>query len=227
MSLLEVNGICCFYGTAQALFDVSLEVGNNEVVCLLGRNGAGKTSTLRSILGIVRPKKGSISFEGKDITNEPVHERVKMGIGYVPDYRGIFSELSCLQNLKLATVGKRGDLDAAFKYFPELRQHLHKKGRSLSGGEQRMCALGRALILNPKLILLDEPLGGLAPVIVNRLATSVRELKKERSILLVEENAQWALDLADRVYIMQEGKMVFGGTPQEASAVIKKYLAIA
>ncbi|MEM2376661.1 MAG: ABC transporter ATP-binding protein [Sulfolobales archaeon] len=228
MSLLEVKDLCSSYGSAQVVFDVSLEVKSGEIVCLLGRNGAGKTTTILSILGLVKIKKGVILFNGEDITNIPVYERVRRGIGYVPDNRGIFSDLTTFENLKIATIASKTTIDIAYEYFPELKEHLYKKGKNLSGGERTMCAIARALILNPKLLIMDEPFTGLSPGMVDRLVTILKRITKEtgKAILLSEENIPLALELADRIYIMQEGRITFNGSPSEAAKVIEKYISI-
>lgn len=226
-ALLEVDRIDSFWGTAQVLWDISLEVERGKVVALLGRNGAGKTTTLRNIIGLTKPRKGSIKFKGQDVTPKPAHERARMGISYVPDYSGVFHNLTCLENLRLTQVGfKNVDLDLAFKYFPSLRDHLRKGGRSLSGGEQRMLGVARACLTKPELMLLDEPTSGLSPGFVSILSAMIKEIKNETSLLLVEENVPLALSLADRVYIIVEGKMVFGGPPEEARSVAEKYIIV-
>jgi len=226
-ALLEVDKIDSFWGTAQVLWDISLEVERGKVVALLGRNGAGKTTTLRNIIGLSKPRKGSIKFKGQDVTPKPAHERARMGISYVPDYAGVFHNLTCLENLRLTQVGfKNVDLDLAFKYFPSLRDHLRKGGRSLSGGEQRMLGLARACLTKPELMLLDEPTSGLSPGFVSILSAMIKEIKNETSLLLVEENVPLALSLADRVYIIVEGKMVFSGPPEEARSVAEKYIIV-
>lgn len=226
-ALLEVNNIDSFWGTAQVLWNLSLEVQSGSVVALLGRNGAGKTTTLRNIIGLTKPRSGSVKFKAQNVTSKPAHERSKMGMSYVPDYAGVFHNLTCLENLRLTQVGfKNVNLDLAFKYFPSLRNHLKKGGRSLSGGEQRMLGLARAYLTKPDLMLLDEPTSGLSPGFVSMLSATIKEIRNETSLLLVEENIPLALSLADRVYILVEGKIVFNGPPEEARSVAEKYIIV-
>lgn len=226
-ALLEVNNIDSFWGTAQVLWDISLEVETGKVVALLGRNGAGKTTTLRNIIGLSKSIKGSIKFKGQDVTRKPAHERAKMGMSYMPDNAGVLHNLTCLENLRLTQVGfKNVDLDLAFKYFPSLRDHLRKAGRSLSGGEQRMLGLARACLTKPELMLLDEPTSGLSPGFVKILSAMIKEIRSETSLLLVEENIPLALSLSDKAYILVEGKIVFDGPPDEARSVAEKYIIV-
>jgi branched-chain amino acid transport system ATP-binding protein len=224
MSLLEVKNLNSFYGSMHILFDISLSVETGEIVCIIGRNNAGKTTLLLSIIGLLKSITGKIIFDGKDITGLPVYKRVKMGISYVPDYRGIFSSLTTLQNLRLATLqSKQSDLELAFKYFPELYNHLNKKGGSLSGGERTICSIARAIIQQPKLLLLDEPSGGLAPIMRDRISNILKELKKRNiSMLIVEENVDVALELADTIFVLQEGRIVFRGNPEKVGEFIKE-----
>ena len=225
--MLEVNNIDSFWGTGQVLWDVSLEVGKGEVVALLGRNGAGKTTPLRNIIGLAKPRNGSIKFKGQDVTRAPAYERAKMGMTYVPDNAGVLNTLTCLENLRLTQVAHKDvDLDLAFEYFPQLRRHLSKRGRSLSGGERRILGLARALLTKPDLILLDEPSSGLSPGVASLLAENIRKISHKITLLLVEENVPLALSLSDRVYILVEGKILFHGPPEEARAVAEKYIIV-
>jgi branched-chain amino acid transport system ATP-binding protein len=213
--ILEVRGIDAFYGLGHILHGLSLEVAEGEVVALLGRNGAGKTTTLRSITGLTPPRKGEIRYRGRDIAGAPPHRISQMGVALVPETRGIFSYLSCYENL---TIGRRlrsrWQMDSVLERFPKLKDRLNSKGRDLSGGEQQMLAIARALLTGPELLLLDEPSQGLAPLVVSAVMDTIRSLKGERvSMLLVEQNAEMALQLADRVYVIDHGTVVFEGTP--------------
>jgi len=229
--ILEVRRINTYYGLGHILRDVSLHVHEGEVVALLGRNGAGKTTTLRSIAGLTPPRSGEILYKGASIAGLPPHRIARMGIALVPETRGIFSYLTARENLEIARrPGSRWQVDDLLGRFPQLRQVLDRKGRFLSGGEQQMLALARALTTGPDLLLLDEPSQGLAPLVVDAVMETVRELKRERvSMLLVEQNAELALQLADRVYVLDHGSIVFEGTPARLRAdreVTATYLAV-
>jgi branched-chain amino acid transport system ATP-binding protein len=229
--MLEISKIHTFYGDSHILFGVSLNVKQHEVVALLGRNGVGKTTTLRSIMGLTPPKEGKITLNGNDITNEKIFKRAKIGIGYVPEDRGLFPGLTVNENLILAADGAdvAGDYENALRFFPELKKYLKNKAGRLSGGEQQMLAVGRALIGKKHLLILDEPLQGLAPKIVERLTQAIEEIKKETAVLMVEQNTNLALDIADRVYIMRDGRIVFSGMPNEVreNKDIQAYLVVA
>ena len=213
--ILEIEGIDTFYGLGHILHGLSLDVAEGEVVALLGRNGAGKTTTLRSITGLTPPRAGEIRYKGRDIAGLDTHKVSRMGIALVPETRGIFSYLTTRENLLIAQrKGSRWQMDAVLERFPALRERLESKGRLLSGGEQEMLAIARALMTGPELLLLDEPSQGLAPLVVNAVIDTIRELKSQRvSMLLVEQNAEMALQLADRVYVIDHGTVVFEGTP--------------
>ena len=212
--ILEINSIDTFYGLGHILHGLSLNVAEGEVVTLLGRNGAGKTTTLRSITGLTPPRAGEIRYKGRNIAGLAPHKISRMGVALVPETRGIFSYLSARENLAIASRrGSRWQLDAVLERFPALRDRLQSKGRLLSGGEQEMLAIARALMTGPDLLLLDEPSQGLAPMIVSTVMETIRELKSQRvSMLLVEQNAEMALQLADRVYVIDHGAVVFEGT---------------
>jgi len=212
--ILEIRNIDTFYGLGHILHGLSLDLAEGEVVALLGRNGAGKTTTLRSITGLAPPRAGEIRYKGRNIAGLDPHRISRMGIALVPETRGIFSYLSARENLAIAQrKGSRWQMDAVLERFPGLRERLESKGRSLSGGEQEMLAIARALMTGPELLLLDEPSQGLAPMVVNAVMDTVRELKRQRvSMLLVEQNAEMALQLADRVYVIDHGAVVFEGT---------------
>ncbi|OGA78583.1 MAG: ABC transporter ATP-binding protein [Betaproteobacteria bacterium RIFCSPLOWO2_12_FULL_65_14] len=229
--ILDVKGIDTYYGLGHILHGLSLNVAEGEVVALLGRNGAGKTTTLRSVTGLTPPKRGEILYKGRNIAGIDAHKVSQMGIALVPETRGIFSYLSTRENLDIARrKGSRWQLDAVLERFPALRERLDSKGRSLSGGEQEMLAIARALVTGPDLLLLDEPSQGLAPIVVNAVIDTIRELKNQRvSMLLVEQNAEMALQLADRVYVIDHGTVVFEGTPAQLRAdqqVTSTYLGV-
>ena len=215
--ILKLDEIHTYYGLVHMLQGVSLEIAEGEVVAILGRNGAGKTTALKSIMGLAPARQGKILFEDKDITDLPPHLIARQGIAYVPASRGIFMTLTSMENLNIVrTRGARWDTEDVFRRFPKLAPLKRRRGRSLSGGEQQMLAIGRALVTGPSLILLDEPSQGLAPMVVELVVNMLRELKSEGvSMLLVEQNLQMALDLAERVYILDQGEVVFDGAAQE------------
>jgi len=229
--ILEVKGIDTYYGLGHILHGLSLSVAEGEVVALLGRNGAGKTTTMRSVTGLTPPKKGEILYKGGNIAGLDAHRISQMGIALVPETRGIFSYLTTRENLSIAErKGSRWQMDDVLGRFPALRERLDSKGRLLSGGEQEMLAIARALMTGPDLLLLDEPSQGLAPLVVNAVMDTIRELKRQRvSMLLVEQNAEMALQLANRVYVVDHGTVVFTGTPAELRAdqqVTSTYLGV-
>ena len=229
--MIELERINTFYGLGHILHDLSLRVGESEVVALLGRNGAGKTTTMRSIAGLTPPRAGRIRYKGRDIAGMDAHQVSRLGIALVPETRDIFSFLSAKENLSIAQRrSSRWQMDDVLARFPSLKQRLSNKGRELSGGEQQMLAIARALLTGPDLLLLDEPSQGLAPLVVNAVMSTIEELKKERvSMLLVEQNAEMALRLADRVYVIDHGTVVFEGTPAALRAdrqVTTTYLGV-
>jgi len=229
--ILEIKSIDTYYGLGHILHDLSLKVDDGEVVALLGRNGAGKTTTLRSVTGLTPPRKGAIRYKGRDIAGLEPHRISRSGIALVPETRGIFSYLSAGENLSIAErKGSRWQMAAVLERFPSLKQRLGNKGHQLSGGEQQMLALARALLTGPELLLLDEPSQGLAPMVVSSVMSTIRELKAERvSMLLIEQNAEMALQLADRVYVIDHGTVVFEGTPARLRAdqqVTATYLGV-
>ena len=213
--ILEIKGIDTYYGLGHILHDLSLKVGEGEVVALLGRNGAGKTTTLRSVSGLTPPRKGEIRYKGHDIAGLEAHRISKMGVALVPETRDIFSFLTVKENLVIAQrKSSRWQMAEVLERFPGLKARMGNKGRELSGGEQQMLAIARALLTGPDLLLLDEPSQGLAPLVVSAVMGTIEKLKSERvSMLLVEQNAEMALKLADRVYIVDHGSVVFEGTP--------------
>ena len=229
--MIELNKINTYYGLGHILHDLSLRVGESEVVALLGRNGAGKTTTMRSIAGLTPPRTGEIRYKGRDIAGLEAHRVSRLGIALVPETRDIFSFLSAKENLSIAQrKTSRWQIDNVLERFPRLKERLNNKGRELSGGEQQMLAIARALLTGPDLLLLDEPSQGLAPLVVNAVMDTIRDLKKERvSMLLVEQNAEMALQLADRVYVIDHGTVVFEGTPAALRAdrqVTTTYLGV-
>jgi len=213
--ILEVRGIETYYGLGHILHGLSLAVAEGEVVALLGRNGAGKTTTLRSITGLTQPRAGEIRYKGRSIAGLAPHRISQMGIALVPETRGIFSYLNAREDLLIAERrGSRWQMETVLGRFPALRERLESKGRLLSGGEQEMLAIARALMTGPDLLLLDEPSQGLAPLVVSAVMDTIRELKNQRvSMLLVEQNVEMALQLADRVYVIDHGTVVFEGSP--------------
>ncbi len=229
--MIELERINTFYGLGHILHDLSLRVGESEVVALLGRNGAGKTTTMRSIAGLTPPRSGEIRYKGRNIAGIEAHRVSRLGIALVPETRDIFSFLSTRENLSIAQrKGSRWQMDEVLARVPRLKERLNNKGRELSGGEQQMLAIGRALLTGPELLLLDEPSQGLAPMVVESVMETIRDLKKERvSMLLVEQNAEMALRLADRVYVIDHGTVVFEGTPAALRAnqqVTRAYLGV-
>jgi branched-chain amino acid transport system ATP-binding protein len=211
MSLLEVEGLNSYYGDSHILFDVALKVERNEVVALLGRNGAGKSTTLKSLMGVVTPRTGKVVFDGKNVAGQKSHTIARAGMQLVHEDRRIFGSLNVEENLVLAGLSapKRWPVDRIWEMFPRLKERRTSRGTDLSGGEQQMLAIARALIRDPKLILLDEPFEGLAPVIVQDLLATCRALAEAgQTIVVVEQNISAALTLADRVYIINNGHIV-------------------
>jgi branched-chain amino acid transport system ATP-binding protein len=229
--MLEVDGIHTYYGESHILHGVSLRVGAGEAVALLGRNGAGKTTMIRSIVGFTPPREGRIVLDGEPIERWPAHRIARRGLALVPQGRRIFAPLTVRENLLLGARAQGWTLDRAFELFPRLRERAEQSGGTLSGGEQQMLAIARALLTNGRLLLLDEPSEGLAPLIVREIGRVVKGLKGERlSILLVEQNYHLALQVADRVYVMNKGQIVFEGSPAGLEAnedVKRRYLGVA
>jgi branched-chain amino acid transport system ATP-binding protein len=210
--ILKLDDVHTYYGTIHALKGISIDVREGEIVTLIGANGAGKSTTLRSINGLNHPKEGTITFRGKDITNEAPHEIVKMGISQSPEGRHVFSRMSVFENLEMGAYQRtnkaeiREDLERVFDLFPRLQERRTQKGGTLSGGEQQMLAMGRALMARPKLLLLDEPSMGLAPIFVEKIFEIIKEINGQGTpILLVEQNALMALDTASRGYVLETG----------------------
>lgn len=235
MSVLEINGLNVYYGNIHAIKDVSLKVEEGEIVSLIGANGAGKTTTLQTISGIIRPKTGTILFNGKDITKERAHNIVKMGIAQVPEGRRVFSQLSVSDNVRLGAFtvkdtaeGLKANRKRFYDIFPRMRERKQQLAGTLSGGEQQMLAMGRAVMSRPKLLILDEPSMGLSPLFVKEIFKTIVELnQKGTTILLVEQNARMALSIADRAYVIETGRIGMEGPAKELAEnedVKKAYL---
>ena len=236
MALLEVENIDVFYGRVRALNGESLQVDQGEVVALIGSNGAGKTTTLRTISGLHHPTRGAIRFNGKDITRAEPQVIVNLGICQSPEGRRLFTRMTVLDNLRMGAYTRRGqadikkDMDRVFELFPRLKERINQVAGTLSGGEQQMCAMGRALMAKPKLLMLDEPSLGLAPILVETIFQIVREINAQGTpVLLVEQNATKALEVAHRGYVLETGNIVQSGTGKELLAsedVQKAYLGM-
>jgi branched-chain amino acid transport system ATP-binding protein len=232
MSLLEVKGLNSYYGDSHILFDVDLRVEKNEVVALLGRNGAGKSTTLKSLMGVVTPRSGAIMFDGADIAGQKAHAIARAGMQLVPEERRIFGSLNVEENIILAglTAEAKWPLARIYEMFPRLKERRTSRGTDLSGGEQQMLAIARALVRDPKIILLDEPFEGLAPVIVRDLMKACRNLAEAgQTIVLVEQNLAATLALANRVYIINNGHIAHEGSAAEIKAdpgVLHRYLGV-
>jgi branched-chain amino acid transport system ATP-binding protein len=212
--VLSAHDIHTFYGKSHILHGISLEVNEGEIVAVLGRNGAGKTTTVRSLVGLTPPREGKVEIFGKNTTRWPAHRIAGLGVGYVPEGRKIFGNLTVLENLKVPQA-RRGpwDLERVLKLFPRLAERKSQLGRQLSGGEQEMLSIARPLLLNPSIMLLDEPSQGLAPLIVREVMQVVRRMREDGlSVLLIEQNAPLSLSIADRAYILDDGKVVYSGT---------------
>ena len=223
--MLELKNIHTYYGQIRAVQGISVTVNEGERVCLIGANGAGKSTTLMTVSGIYTPVEGSIHFEGEDITRTPPEQRVALGISQVPEGRLVFPDMSVLENLELGaysrsdTQGVKADLDKIFESFPVLQERRRQRGGSLSGGEQQMLAIGRSLMSQPRLLLLDEPSLGLAPLIVKQIFEIIQRINKEgTTVLLVEQNAQLALQVTDRGYVMETGEIAMEGASADLLA---------
>ncbi len=227
--LLKVDNIQVYYGAIHAIKGISFEVNEGETVALIGANGAGKSTTLKTVSGLMHPKTGRIEFLDKDITHIEAHKLVSQGLAHVPEGRHIFLQMTVQENLEMGAFTRKGDisdaLDNVFQHFPRLKERRKQIGGTLSGGEQQMLAMGRAMMISPKLLMLDEPSMGLAPILVEQIFDIIRELRKAgTTILLVEQNAGMALDIADRAYVLETGKITLSGTGAELaqSELVKK-----
>ena len=234
MAMLEVRDLQVYYGMIHAIKGISFDVNQGEVIALIGANGAGKTTTLHTITGLLAPKSGSVLFEGKDITKVPAHKIVSMGMAHVPEGRRVFAELSVYENLKMGAYTRKDkkeieeSLANVYKRFPRLEERKNQMAGTLSGGEQQMLAMGRALMSKPKIILMDEPSMGLSPIFVNEIFDIIKEVSKSgTTVLLVEQNAKKALSISDRAYVLETGTITMSGKAKdllEDEAVKKAYL---
>ncbi len=230
---LEAHDLNTYYGKSHVLQDVSVDVDRGEVVALIGRNGSGRSTTLKSIMGVVPPRSGSVTLAGRSIAGLKPYTIARLGVAYVPEERRIFPNLSVLENLKLATLaGRKGPWDQkrVFEFFPRLEEREASIGKALSGGEQQMLTIARALIQNPEIILLDEPLEGLAPVIAQAIQSAILEMKREgMTMLLVEQNARVALAVSDRAHVLSDGRIVASKKSaelREDQGLIQRYLSV-
>ena len=221
MAMLEIKDLEVYYGMIQAIKGISFEVNEGEVIALIGANGAGKTTILHTITGLLSPKKGSVVFEGKDITKVAAHKIVSLGMAHVPEGRRVFAELTVYENLKMGAYTRKEKseieqtLSMVYQRFPRLKERKNQLAGTLSGGEQQMLAMGRALMSHPKIIVMDEPSMGLSPILVNPIFDIIEEVSKSgTTVLLVEQNAKKALSIADRAYVLETGKIVLDGDAQ-------------
>lgn len=222
MAMLTVTDLQVYYGVIQAIKGISFSVNQGEVIALIGANGAGKTTTLHTVTGLIQPKAGKIEFEGKDITKMPAHKNVSLGMAHVPEGRRIFQQLTVLDNLKLGAYTRKDKkkiadtLEMVYRRFPRLEERKKQIAGTLSGGEQQMLAMGRALMSEPKIIVMDEPSMGLSPLFVTEIFDIIREISQGgTTVLLVEQNAKKALSIADRAYVLETGKIVLSGNAQD------------
>ncbi|MDD3140787.1 MAG: ABC transporter ATP-binding protein [Lachnospiraceae bacterium] len=234
MSMLKITDMEVYYGVIQAIKGISFEVNEGEVIALIGANGAGKTTILHTVTGLIQPIKGSIEFEGKDITKTPAHKIVSLGMAHVPEGRRVFAQLSVYENLKLGAYTRKDKaeieetLKMVYTRFPRLEERKNQLAGTLSGGEQQMLAMGRALMSHPKIILMDEPSMGLSPIFVNEIFNIIQEVSASgTTVLLVEQNAKKALAIADRAYVLETGNIVLEGNANELmndDSIKKAYL---
>ncbi|MCI6887004.1 MAG: ABC transporter ATP-binding protein [Lachnospiraceae bacterium] len=235
MAILEVKDLEVYYGVIQAIKGISFEVNQGEIIALIGANGAGKTTTLQTITGLIPPKAGHIVYDGKDITRLPGHKLVSMGVAHVPEGRRVFSQMTVLQNLKLGAYTRsdkneiENNLKMIYTRFPRLEERKNQMAGTLSGGEQQMLAMGRALMSQPKLIVMDEPSMGLSPIYVNEIFDIIQKINDDGvTVLLVEQNAKKALSIADRAYVLETGRIVLSGAADKLmndDSVKKAYLS--
>ena len=235
MAMLEVKDLHVYYGVIQALKGISFEVNQGEVIALIGANGAGKTTTLQTLTGLLSAKEGSVVFEGKDITKVPAHKIVEMGMAHVPEGRRVFADMSVYENLLMGAYTRKDkneiaqSLEMVYKRFPRLKERTGQRAGTLSGGEQQMLAMGRALMSKPKIILMDEPSMGLSPIFVNEIFDIIKEVSESgTTVLLVEQNAKKALSIANRAYVLETGKIALSGDAKKLmndDSVKKAYLS--
>jgi len=231
VSLLDLSDVHAYYGDSHVLEGVSLRVDDGESVALVGRNGVGKTTTLRSILGLTPPRSGTVRFRGEDVTGRPTHEIATAGVGWIPEERRVYSQLTVEENVRVAVkggVGAEEKLAMAYGTFPDLREHRDRKAGTLSGGQQQMLSIARGLVGDNDLLLVDEPSEGLAPMIVEAVADALYDIASEASLLLVEQNFPLAMDLADRFYLLDNGTVVESGETDGVTADderIRRYLS--
>ena len=234
MAMLEVKNLEVYYGVIRALKGISFEVNQGEVIALIGSNGAGKTTTLHTLTGLLQAKAGSITFEGKDITKTPAHKIVEMGMAHVPEGRRVFADMTVYENLLMGAYTRKDkneiaqSLENVYKRFPRLKERKNQRAGTLSGGEQQMLAMGRALMSKPRIILMDEPSMGLSPIFVNEIFDIIKEVSEGgTTVLLVEQNAKKALSIADRAYVMETGNITLSGKAEDLlnnESVQKAYL---
>ena len=234
MAMLEIKDLEVYYGVIQAIKGISFEVNEGEVIALIGSNGAGKTTTLQTITGMLQAKKGNIIFEGTDITKVPGHKIVSMGMAHVPEGRRVFAQLTVLENLKMGAYTRKDKkeveetLQKVYKHFPRLEERKNQLAGTLSGGEQQMLAMGRALMSKPRIILMDEPSMGLSPIFVEEIFNIIKEISASgTTVLLVEQNAKKALSIADRAYVLETGNIVLSGDAKKLmndESIKKAYL---
>lgn len=234
MAMLEIKDLEVYYGVIQAIKGVSFEVNQGEVIALIGANGAGKTTILHTVTGLLSPKKGSVIFEGQEITKIPAHKIVSLGMAHVPEGRRVFADLSVYENLMMGAYTRKDKneiedtLQKVYERFPRLKERKNQMAGTLSGGEQQMLAMGRALMSKPKIILMDEPSMGLSPILVNEIFDIIQEVSKSgTTVLLVEQNAKKALSIADRAYVLETGKIVLDGKAEDLlndDSIKKAYL---
>lgn len=230
--MLKVDNLNVYYGKIHAVKDLSFQVNEGEIVSLIGANGAGKSTTLKTISGLLRPKSGSVTFLGKDITRTPSHSLPAMGMAHVPEGRRVFLQMSVHENLEMGAFTRNGDISRdiqdIYRRFPRLEERKNQPAGTLSGGEQQMLAMGRAMMSKPKLLILDEPSMGLAPILVQQIFDIIKELHRQgTTILLVEQNAEMALSIAHRAYVLESGRIVLSGTGKqlgESEDIKKAYL---
>lgn len=232
--MLKIKNLNVFYGTIHALHDISFEVNQGEIVTLIGANGAGKTSTLHTVSGLIQPKSGTVTFMERNITGVPANKIVEMGLGQVPEGRRVFANMSVMENLEMGAYTRKDknsikqDYEVVFTRFPRLKERIKQLAGTLSGGEQQMLAMGRALMSRPKLLLLDEPSMGLAPLFVKEIFSIIEDINQTgTTILLVEQNANMALSIADRAYVLETGRITLSGDAKDLAAseeVRKAYL---